>query len=55
VAFGPFRRSTMRASPMGMMLAASPNQPSTWGSRGAGTSFCPPAEKSRCEWPASDV
>ena len=31
VAFGPLLRSTMMASPIGMVLAASSNQPRTWG------------------------
>jgi hypothetical protein len=31
VAFGPLLRSTMMASLIGMVLAASSNQPRTWG------------------------
>ena len=31
VAFGRLLRSTMMASPIGMVLAASSNQPRTWG------------------------
>jgi hypothetical protein len=34
VAFGPLLRSTMMASPIGMVLAASSNQPRTWGHPG---------------------
>src|SRR5947209_5693456 len=37
MAFGPLRRSTMMASPTGMMLAASMNPPSRRGSPAAST------------------